>query len=247
MRTVCRAAVAAPRIDSLIGMDTRRSIIEVTAQLLQAAPAGDVSTRDICQAAGITAPTLYHHFGDKNGLYDAVAVFGFESYLTEKRAVSKSKDPVKNLVKAWDAHVGFGVNNPALYTLMYGSPRAAVGSPAAAEAREIIVRLLDAVARVGRLRVDIELAVSAVEAACVGATLQAIREGYDPTVSAQLRDTVLASVISDMPGAPAADNTVVQVANQLAALVDEQGRLEPLKPVEFAMFKEWLRMVTSGS
>jgi AcrR family transcriptional regulator len=32
----------------------------------------DVSTRQICIAAGVTQPSLYHHFGSKEGLYLAV-------------------------------------------------------------------------------------------------------------------------------------------------------------------------------
>ncbi len=31
-----------------------------------------VSTRQICEAAGVTQPSLYHHFGSKEGLYFAV-------------------------------------------------------------------------------------------------------------------------------------------------------------------------------
>jgi len=36
------------------------------------------SVRDIVQAAGVTAPTLYHHFGNKEGLYLAIARAGRE-------------------------------------------------------------------------------------------------------------------------------------------------------------------------
>ncbi len=36
------------------------------------------SVRDIAQAAGVTAPTLYHHFGNKEGLYLAIARVGRE-------------------------------------------------------------------------------------------------------------------------------------------------------------------------
>jgi len=44
-------------------------------QLLHEAKGGNVSTRAICDRAGVQAPTLYHHFGSKQGLLDAVVKF----------------------------------------------------------------------------------------------------------------------------------------------------------------------------
>ncbi len=228
------------------GIDTRQRIIEATAGLLEALPAAAVSTRDICKAAGITAPTLYHHFGDKEGLYDAVASFGFESYLTGKRSFAHSSDPVEVLTYAWDAHVDFGVTHPALYTLMFGTARADADSPAALASRSIITEVLARVAQAGRLRIDIDQATLVVEAAFVGVTLQAIRGGYDPAVSGHLRDTVLGSVVTGIAQSPA-DNSLTSTANQLAAhLSDEVAPGCPLKPVELALLREWLRLLATA-
>src|SRR5271163_1010934 len=65
--------------------ETRERILAVTAQLLAASPAGGVSNRTVCEAAGVTPPTLYHHFGDKDGLEQAVVAGAFERYLARKR------------------------------------------------------------------------------------------------------------------------------------------------------------------
>jgi AcrR family transcriptional regulator len=221
-------------------MDTRQRILEVTAELLQDSPVEPVSTRAICEAAGVSAPTLYHHFGDKEGLYDAVVAYGFESYLATKRSLLRTDDPVVDLRRAWDAHVEFGVTHPALYTLMYGTARTGDGSPAAAEAHGLLVDSLERVARVGRLRIGVEQACAALEAACVGAALQAIRGGYDAAVSEQLRDTVLASVVTDKVRR-ARTATVPNAANQLAALLREQRTEDgPLSKEELALLNLWL-------
>ena len=78
----------------------------------------DVSTRAICQAAGVSAPALYRHFADKDNLLAAVVDFGFEQYLAGKRAAVPSDDPVRDLRTGWDNHVGFAVANPNYYRRM---------------------------------------------------------------------------------------------------------------------------------
>lgn len=223
-------------------MDTRLRILETTAELLQKSPGELPSTRAVCQAAGITPPTLYHHFGDKDGLYDAVVAYGFDTYLTAKHSLDATADPVSDVRRGWDAHVEFAVTHPALYALMYGTARTAP-PPAAAEARALVTTLLTRVAEVGRLKVDVERAVLAVEAACVGAALQAIRGGYDQVVSGRLRDIVLASVVEGAavaaPG-PAGGDPLAATARQLSALLHE-GSDGRLTAEETALLRQWLK------
>ena len=51
--------------------NARDRLLLAAAELLEAGSA--VSTRAVCDRAGVQAPTLYHHFGSKQGLIDAVA------------------------------------------------------------------------------------------------------------------------------------------------------------------------------
>lgn len=232
-------------MDPLDGTDTRQRIIEVTAELLQRLPAAAVSTRDICSASGVTAPTLYYHFGDKEGLFDAVAAYGFETYFAGKLSNAYSSDPVEILLYAWDAHVEFGVTHASLYSLMFGAARSDTDSPAALESRAQITDVLTRVAQAGRLRIGIDTATFVVEAAYVGATLQAIRSGYNPVVSKHLRDTVLGSIVAGI-SAPPADNSIASAANQLAAHLNSPAeRSVALRPTELALLREWLRILTS--
>ena len=60
-------------------------LLRAAAELLANSAGGAVSTRQITQLAGVTAPTLYHHFGDKEGLFDAVVAAGFEEYVAGER------------------------------------------------------------------------------------------------------------------------------------------------------------------
>lgn len=224
-------------------MDTRQRILEATAELLQSATPEGVSTRAICEAAGVTAPTIYHHFGDKAGLYDAVAAYGFESYLARKRALERSDDAVDDLRRAWDAHVEFGVTHPALYTLMYCVPRSE-DSPAAKEAAAVLIDLLTRVARAGRLAVSIDRATAVVVAGCIGSVLQSISAGFDAGVAAQVRDAVLGSILTGRkPSAKPA--SVSSAAGQLAALLTDHPAELPMRPAEIALFQDWLKQLST--
>ncbi len=51
----------------------RERLLEAAAALFRDGSFCDVSVADLTKAAGVQAPTLYHHFGDKEGLYLAWA------------------------------------------------------------------------------------------------------------------------------------------------------------------------------
>ena len=66
--------------------DARDRLLTAAAELLDAAQGAEVSTRAITERAGVQAPTLYHHFGSKRGLEDAVVTHGFKRFLAEREA-----------------------------------------------------------------------------------------------------------------------------------------------------------------
>jgi AcrR family transcriptional regulator len=158
-----------------------------------------VTTRAVCEAAGVTAPTLYHHFGDKDGLVAAVIARTVDHVLLAKAAVAPTGDPVEDVRRGWDAWVAFALAHPALSALAAASPRAAPEGTAAAYAR-----LRDLLARVdsaARLAVPLPLALEAVWAAAQGVTALLVQRAYAdrplddvPRVSATLRDAVLGAV-----------------------------------------------------
>src|SRR3569833_1615091 len=120
----------------------RARIVEVTAGLLTGSPTGQGPTRAVCDAAGVTPPPLYHHFGDKHGLLHAVVADGFERYLVRKKALPATGDVLADFRRGWDMHVEFGVTNPALYNVMYGQPLARQTVPAARSAHAELVSMM---------------------------------------------------------------------------------------------------------
>ena len=188
-------------------MGTRETILAAAAELLARHGAAGTSTRAVCDAAGVTAPTLYHHFGDKRGLLDAVVDDGFERYMADKRAaILTTDDPVANLRRGWDAHVGFGLANPAAYAVMFAPSDDGLLPRAAMAAMAFLVELLTAVERAGRLAVDVDLALQAAASAAHG--LVALRTAWPQApwredLSATMREAMIAA-LTVPPSAPTA-------------------------------------------
>jgi AcrR family transcriptional regulator len=218
---------------------TRERILQAAARLLAESGGAPVSTRAVCAAAGVGAPTLYHHFGDKDGLLDAVVAYAFERYLAEKRARPASGDPVGDLRLAWEAHVEFGLGEPAFYALMCGAGRRA--GAAQDEAHRILLGMTEEVARAGRLRVPVTTAAGMIQAACMGVTLALIASGGDgQELSARTREAVLAAVTTDK--AEDHPSSVSAMAIALTSAMDERMP-RTLSAAEAAMLREWLTRI----
>lgn len=220
---------------------TRDRIVRAAADLLTTGGREAVSTRAVGQAAGVQAPTIYRLFGDMHGLLDAVMSYGFARYLDEKTTRDREPDPVDDLRAGWDLHVGFGVANPALYSLIYGDPRPGVEPTAAREAARVLDSLVQRVARAGRLRIDANRAAQVIHAAGCGVTLTLIAtppELRDPAVSETAREAIIAAVTSGPPATGGPEQAVVQQAVALKASLADGSK--SLTAGETAVLREWL-------
>ncbi|MFF4127547.1 TetR/AcrR family transcriptional regulator [Microbispora rosea] len=221
----------------------KRQILEVAAGILEREGAQAVSTRSVAAAAGVRAASLYQLFGDKDGLLAALAILAFDRYLDEKHLLPSTGDPVDDMRRGWDAHVDFGLRHPAFYLLMFGTDRPGRLPPAAAEAHDLVLKFLDRVAAVGRLRVPPVLAARLLQAASTGVTLSLIAdpdENRDLEISARVRESVIGSLVTDAP--PDAYSGLASRALALDAAIaaaDQAGL--PLRPAETALLRDWLQ------
>ena len=184
-------------IPDAVENSARDRLLLAAAQLLDGG--GSLSTRTVCKLAGVTAPTLYHHFGSKQGLIEAVISHGFTQYVSPAGSPEASPDPVQDLRDGWDRHVLFGLEHPTFYALLYG--RVLPGRPCAVTgpALEMLVRLLDEVARRGGLLVPPREAAAEILATNVGVTLSLISQPEaerDLSISRRVREAVLSSVLA---------------------------------------------------
>jgi AcrR family transcriptional regulator len=158
-------------------MSTEEHILKVTSMLLERDGAEALTTRAVCQAAGVTAPTLYHHFGDKEGLLRVVVARGVAEFMVMKRANRQTKDPIADLRRGWNGWIAFAVERPNLFKLMIDSTRTDASSTQEAYTimHGIVVRLHAA----GRIETDIETAALTIWAASNG-VLTLFMQGVSP-------------------------------------------------------------------
>ncbi len=130
----------------------RRAILDASEALLLEDGYEAFSIRRLVERCGYTAPTLYAHFGDKDGLLDALVENRFAALTRQLQRVPRGPDPVTYLRAMALAFVRFGLRNPTHYRLLF-VPRAGRPTPPSAdEARELMGRAWVELSEAGRLR-----------------------------------------------------------------------------------------------
>ena len=76
------------------------------------------SMRAIAAAAGITKPILYRYFGDKGGLYAALAERYLEPLVGTVRAALSAAQPDDRVRATVDAYIRFIEDNPQIYRFL---------------------------------------------------------------------------------------------------------------------------------
>lgn len=114
-----RAPQAAP--------DRRRALLDAAERVvMRAGPEASMNT--IAAEAGITKPILYRHFGDKGGLYRALAERQIEQLLARLRAALTTKGTLEDRTRATiDAYLAAIEEQPQVYRFLV--QRAAVEEP----------------------------------------------------------------------------------------------------------------------
>jgi TetR/AcrR family transcriptional regulator len=88
------------------------------------------SVREICAAAGVTKPTLYHFYGSKEGVYRAIVEGALERFRAEMIAALRAGGPLRErLVRMAQAYVDATRREPELarfiMALIHNPPRSA--------------------------------------------------------------------------------------------------------------------------
>lgn len=224
-------------------IDTRMRILDAASTLLDDGGRDAVTTRAVSAAAGVQPPTIYRLFGDMDGLLDAVAAVGFQTYLGHKHAMDLTDDPVADLRAGHEIHVRFGLEHPAHYRLMYGRADPDRVTDASRAAHDRLTMLVSRIAAVGRLVVSVPTAVQMVQATGTGLTLQLIGTPpaeRDLTLPGRMLESVLATITGERVERPS-------TAAWAAGLLSELDGLDAvLSPGERALAAELLQRIADA-
>ena len=131
----------------------REEILDATERLLaQTGDEDQVSIRAVCKAVGVSAPSIYLHFDDKEALLLAVCRRDFAAFDDALEAACEGvDDPVEALRRRGAAYVAFGTEHPEQYRVLFMSNKrshridgAVVGSAAFNHLVAAVERCVDA-------------------------------------------------------------------------------------------------------
>lgn len=127
-------------------------ILKATEAVLLAEGVGGLSIRKVSERCGYSAPTIYHHFGDKQGLIDHLLEERFHRGYQAMAAIPPSDDPARHLREMALAFVAFARRNPSHYQLLFQAGLRDVESvPSATAARDLVRQDLERLAEAGSL------------------------------------------------------------------------------------------------
>lgn len=197
------AKVAALRSRESESEATRRAILDAAEHLLATVGESGLSIREVCARAGVTAPTIYHHFGDKAALVARVVDDCFSDFGRAFAHRAAPHDPVEALRWAFDRYVEYGLRHPIHYRLMFGARLSRPSAPGLASYDGLRRRMI-AIADAGRLTVQVEDATAAFWASVHGVTSLLISEFWTPTTPAiaLVRDAMIAQLTTPRTATP---------------------------------------------
>jgi AcrR family transcriptional regulator len=149
----------------------------------------------VCARAGVTAPTIYHHFGDKAALVARVVDDCFAAFERAFAHRAAPHDPVEALRWAFDRYVEYGLRHRIHYRLMFGTRPSRPSAPGLASYDNLRRRVI-AIADARRLRAPVEDATAAFWASVHGVTSLVISEFWSPEnpAIALVRDAMVAQL-----------------------------------------------------
>ena len=108
-------------------MTNRETILSCALRLFSDRGYDAVGVQEIVEAAGIQKPTLYHYFGSKNGLLNAMLEENFTPLFSElEPAAAYAHDVKTTLEKIANVYFDFARRNPQFYRLQlalwFGAP-----------------------------------------------------------------------------------------------------------------------------
>jgi AcrR family transcriptional regulator len=127
--------------------DLRRALIDTALALVTEEQDWAFSLRELARRAGVSHNAPYNHFAEKRELLGAVAAVGFERLRDGMlAAIAGIDDPKAAVIACARTYMRLGLENPALYRLMFGpaladseyTDRPSVARAAGAEARGVL-------------------------------------------------------------------------------------------------------------
>jgi TetR/AcrR family transcriptional regulator len=180
-------------------MNNREILIQKSLALFAKRGYEAVGVQEICESSGVTKPTLYHYFGSKRGLLDAI-IENYGKILIEyiKNAAVYSGDLPYSIEKSAGAFFQFARENQDFYRMklsLYFAPMESEPNQAVRVLDERVFNLLvemvhSAIDRYGNIRgrekITVSLIIGGINT-CIGLWLNGLMELSENNIRQNLR------------------------------------------------------------
>src|SRR5271156_4469273 len=102
--------------------DLRAKILDAARELFVAEGVESVSMRKIAEKIGYSATTLYIYFKDKESLLHELCDQDFGTLQDSFKNIGRITDPIERLRKLGQAYIGFAIEYPSHYRLLFMTP-----------------------------------------------------------------------------------------------------------------------------
>ncbi|WP_341346307.1 TetR/AcrR family transcriptional regulator [Paenibacillus sp. FSL H3-0469] len=188
-------------------MNTYDKILAAALKVLEEEGGAHFSTRAVTKIAQVTAPTLYHHFGNADGLLSAAIVEAFQQLFKSKITAVESTIPEMALRQGWDDYVRFAAARPRIYAAMMGRLLEGAHIEAADQSYQALVNNIQRTAAEGKLAVPAQAAADLVWASANTASWLYVtaqtRKGPPPETGVidLIRDSIMQIILIQGPDA----------------------------------------------
>lgn len=173
----------------------RARLLKATTRLLSTSGRKGATARAICGEVGIGAPTLYHYFGDLNGLHEAAINAAFARVSASYRRAASASGPLQAIRDAWGTFMSFAQEEPRMCQLLIQQVLDGARPKAVTNILNRAVRDLSVLHAEGRLRYAPTAASQMLWAAAVGAASLSSITDHDGGIDAPISDALLNGVL----------------------------------------------------
>ena len=100
-------------------LEVTGSIVEAALRIIGSDGPDSVTVRRLASEAGVAPMSIYNHFGDMHGVFDAVYEYGFTELAEALRTSTTSSHPVLAIQEMGSAYRRFALENPDTYAVMF--------------------------------------------------------------------------------------------------------------------------------
>lgn len=107
---------------AVVHASLRQRVLDTSLELLESGGLSALSMREVARRAGVTHQAPYHHFADKESIVAELVAEGFEELVRRMASANDaaaSGGKLEVLRQAAEAYLGFALENPALFRVMF--------------------------------------------------------------------------------------------------------------------------------